>query len=211
MACCKCCCGNKDCAQGEQGKCCCGTTEKNCCTAEQYCCDGACQSTPCTGACCDPTFGCTQTADEATCTEDGGTWLGLGVPCDPNPCPGACCDDTFACSQSTQADCVAEGGTFLGSGTPCIPNPCECNVDADCLSSRFCVETYQSLEQEYDCDDGFTQSGSPGDWTCTRIQEFASCDDCPDDPDAPGRIEYVSRCDEPICCDGQCVAGPCDP
>lgn len=95
MACCKCCCGNKDCAQGDQGKCCCGTTEKNCCTAEQYCCDGACQSTPCTGACCDPTFGCTQTADEATCTEDGGTWLGLGVPCDPNPCTCDPCDEVI--------------------------------------------------------------------------------------------------------------------
>ena len=47
MACCKCCCGNKDCAEGDHGKCCCGGSAGACCTASQYCCSGVCQSAPC--------------------------------------------------------------------------------------------------------------------------------------------------------------------
>ena len=44
MACCKCCCGNADCAEGQQGKCCCGGT---CCQEGEYCCDGECQAGEC--------------------------------------------------------------------------------------------------------------------------------------------------------------------
>jgi len=133
MACCKCCCGNKTCGEGEAGKCCCGGPTGSCCTAGQYCCSGTCQSTPCGGACCDPTFGCTQAADEETCTESGGTWLGAGVSCDPNPCPGACCDTVFGgCTQESQADCEENGRTFLGVGIPCGTNTCECTRDQDC-------------------------------------------------------------------------------
>ena len=52
MACCKCCCGNKNCAEGEQGKCCCGSgPEAVCCSDGQYCCDGDCQSDPCCCPC----------------------------------------------------------------------------------------------------------------------------------------------------------------
>jgi hypothetical protein len=47
MACCKCCCGGVDCAEGDQGKCCCGGSSGTCCTASQYCCSGVCQATPC--------------------------------------------------------------------------------------------------------------------------------------------------------------------
>ena len=46
MPCCKCCCGNKDCAEGGQGKCCCGGS---CCQEGQYCCEGACRNEPCCG------------------------------------------------------------------------------------------------------------------------------------------------------------------
>lgn len=47
MPCCKCCCGNQTCTEGQQGKCCCGGTGGTCCQAGQYCCNGACQNTPC--------------------------------------------------------------------------------------------------------------------------------------------------------------------
>jgi len=47
MPCCKCCCGNKDCGQGEEGKCCCGGAAGTCCQEGQYCCDGTCQNEPC--------------------------------------------------------------------------------------------------------------------------------------------------------------------
>ena len=133
MACCKCCCGNKNCDEGEIGKCCCGGPTGTCCEADEYCCDGECEPAPCSGACCDPVFGCTQAADEGTCTEGGGTWLGPGISCDPNPCPGACCDTVFGgCTQESQADCEENGRTFLGVGVPCGENTCECTRDEDC-------------------------------------------------------------------------------
>lgn len=47
MACCKCCCGGVDCAEGGQGKCCCGGSSGTCCESGEYCCSGACQATPC--------------------------------------------------------------------------------------------------------------------------------------------------------------------
>lgn len=49
MACCKCCCGNVDCAEGDQGKCCCGGSSGTCCQEGEYCCSGVCQATPCCG------------------------------------------------------------------------------------------------------------------------------------------------------------------
>ena len=44
MACCKCCCGKRDCEEGDEGKCCCGET---CCNAGEYCCNSECQAEPC--------------------------------------------------------------------------------------------------------------------------------------------------------------------
>jgi len=55
MACCKCCCGNKDCAEGDEGKCCCGGAGGTCCQEGQYCCDGVCENDPCG---CDPCAEC---------------------------------------------------------------------------------------------------------------------------------------------------------
>lgn len=82
MACCKCCCGKKDCEEGDQGKCCCGDT---CCTESEYCCDGACQAEPCGGREC--------------CNSDGTCSNFCPAPvCDNNPAPGEtpdgapCCD-----------------------------------------------------------------------------------------------------------------------
>ena len=192
MACCKCCCGNKDCAEGEIGKCCCGGPTGTCCQADEYCCEGECQSTPCTGACCDPVFGCTQAADEETCTGDGGTWLGYGVSCDPNPCPGACCDMVFdRCDQETQADCEENGRTFLGVGVPCIPDPC--NVDGACCcpdGGNFNTGECQNLTRD-ECFDGTYFNIPPEPCGLTDSLTFypgATCPDgegsaaCPDDP-----------------------------
>jgi len=49
MACCKCCCGNAICEEGDQGKCCCGGEGPNgdCCEEGEYCCDGVCENEPC--------------------------------------------------------------------------------------------------------------------------------------------------------------------
>lgn len=54
MACCKCCCGGVDCAEGDQGKCCCGGSSGTCCQSGEYCCSGVCQAGPCTGDCLPP-------------------------------------------------------------------------------------------------------------------------------------------------------------
>jgi len=123
MACCKCCCGNKTCGEGEAGKCCCGGPTGSCCTASQYCCSGTCQSTPCGGACCDPVFGCGQVADEATCTDMGGTWLGYGIPCDPDPCLPVWCqlqgvDDDIQCVAEPDSDraVIERRGELLNNG-----------------------------------------------------------------------------------------------
>jgi len=51
MACCKPCCGCKDCAEGEQGKCCCGGAGGTCCNVGEFCCSGACQPEPCNNNC----------------------------------------------------------------------------------------------------------------------------------------------------------------
>jgi len=47
MACCKCCCGQRDCVEGDQGKCCCGGVNGECCEANEYCCNGQCRTDPC--------------------------------------------------------------------------------------------------------------------------------------------------------------------
>lgn len=47
MACCKCCCGGEDCAEGQEGKCCCGGSSGECCAEGEYCCSGVCQAEPC--------------------------------------------------------------------------------------------------------------------------------------------------------------------
>lgn len=52
MACCKACCGCKDCAESEQGKCCCGGSTGECCTESEYCCNGVCQPGPCCECAC---------------------------------------------------------------------------------------------------------------------------------------------------------------
>jgi hypothetical protein len=49
MACCKCCCGNAICEEGDEGKCCCGGEGPNgdCCEEGEFCCDGVCEGSPC--------------------------------------------------------------------------------------------------------------------------------------------------------------------
>lgn len=146
MACCKCCCGNKDCSQGDQGKCCCGTTTKACCTASEYCCDGECKSTPCTGACCDATFGCSQST-EANCTGEGVTFKGLGVSCDPNPC---------GCE--TDEDCAATEGYCCCNGE-CVTCPTIC-VLSDIDGCGHTIYYYITNVSEATCNGTFAGSHS---------------------------------------------------
>ena len=168
MACCKCCCGNKDCAEGEIGKCCCGGSSGSCCTASQYCCDGACQSTPCTGACCDATFGCTQAADEATCTGDGGTWIGLGIPCDPDPC---------GCQSNEDCGCYEPGATYyeeleaLFPGLGCCPPGTVYESSLSACSSDGTALGVTAADENLCCCGGECV-------TCPTICVYQTVDDC---------------------------------
>jgi len=96
MACCKCCCGNEDCEEGQEGKCCCGGATGTCCDEGEYCCAGVCQEGPC-GEC---------VADE-DCTE----YPSDAVACCEGDCryssidPGGCVDaDTSICTDGVMYD-----------------------------------------------------------------------------------------------------------
>lgn len=69
MACCRCCCGGVDCAEGDEGKCCCGGGSGACCQEGEYCCSGVCKPDPC----CD---------EDADCDYFWVLGLSLGPPCD---------------------------------------------------------------------------------------------------------------------------------
>lgn len=86
MACCKCCCGNEDCSEGQEGKCCCGGAEGTCCQEGQYCCDGECSDEPCDCETDDDCDYCRSGyAFVSGCT--GGTYAGRSE---------LCCDETSA-------------------------------------------------------------------------------------------------------------------
>lgn len=108
MACCKCCCGNEDCSEGQQGKCCCGGAEGTCCSETQYCCDGACEDAPCAGSPCD---------DDADCATVFFDYNGEQVA-------GACCPDVGCKHPFTGGCCYDVDDTVIGPAA---------DIDEDCL------------------------------------------------------------------------------
>lgn len=107
MACCKCCCGNKDCEEGDQGKCCCGGS---CCDTDEYCCGGGCQSDPCcdTDEDCD-LCGCQNGwyavppgGTPLGCCPEGSAWDANSQTCggsSPAPLLAFCCDGACSCEE----------------------------------------------------------------------------------------------------------------
>ena len=78
MACCKACCGCKDCEEGEEGKCCCGGQPGECCQVGEYCCSGVCQESPCSpcdAPCAEDCF-FEQPGDLSPCDYAWGYWAG---------------------------------------------------------------------------------------------------------------------------------------
>jgi hypothetical protein len=146
VACCRCCCGGADCAEGQAGKCCCGNT---CCQVGEFCCDGVCQPEPCeepTGACCvaldrRETYGECVVTTEADCTATyAGTYLG----------------DNFSC-----------GGNRPGypPGYPCV----ECRNDGECPEGKYCCSGYCVDTPCYSCKT-YAVSG------CPSISNVAICE-----------------------------------
>ncbi len=137
-----------------------------------------------TGACCSTQGVCTQVVIAAACTQGGGTFLGLGVPCLPSPCApttGACCSNAGACSQvALAAQC---NGIFRGIGVACGADTCK---GACCDTSNACTITGQG-----GCTGTFIGLGtvcnpSPcpitppgacclGNGSCTSVADAAAC------------------------------------
>jgi hypothetical protein len=130
MACCKCCCGNEDCSEGQQGKCCCGGAEGTCCSETQYCCDGECSDEPCSCET-DADCGCVvdgYTRPSATCT--GGT-------------EDVCCPDGYFfvddISNPQFGNCVPSCGSPPGyEDQPSGPGPTPKEVCCDGVCEELC-------------------------------------------------------------------------
>ena len=138
MACCKVCCGCKECDEGEEGKCCCGN---ECCAASTYCCNAECVSAcsegqegdcKCSDACCYQDEYCCGGECVEACGEGG------AGPC---KCDSTCCDT----------------GEYCCSGV-CEPEPCGseiwcCEVDEDNNPTGNC---FLSEAEGQDCPQGVT-------------------------------------------------------
>ena len=117
MACCKVCCGCKECDEGEEGKCCCGS---ECCAADTYCCNAECVE-----ACSEGQEGDCKCAD-ACCYQD--------EYCCDGECVEACGEgDAGPCKCSS--DCCA-AGEYCCDGV-CQAEPC-------CTETECREYTYES-------------------------------------------------------------------
>lgn len=94
------------------------------------------------GACCfgGPPYDCIQLT-EADCSQQGGQYLGDGLPCDSDTCwpalDGACCFSDESCLELTYHECWDQGGTFVDGS--CTPNPCVFATGACCLPNDTCI------------------------------------------------------------------------
>lgn len=114
MACCKCCCGNKDCSNGGKGKCCCGGTSGTCCETNEICCDGSCTSNPT----------CSKSGSGTVDLDECETYTGFAYTIF-NTC---CCEATITVTGMAN-DEVYINGQIYGAGTspfnwPNTSNPC---------------------------------------------------------------------------------------
>jgi hypothetical protein len=157
MACCKCCCGNVDCAEGQEGKCCCGGVEGDCCQVGEYCCDGVCQEGPCgcsgdcewqvvwgedpayswdlVTACVDEDCLCAEPADDPGSEEVPAREGNYFTPCreclDNEDCEsGHCCDGE--CKPGPCCDTVADCPTYNLSCEDIFPGVPELCCDGAC-------------------------------------------------------------------------------
>lgn len=85
-----------------------------------------------TGACCYAPGICDDTGNAATCTGQGGIWMGGQTTCAQVNCgTGACCVQTShggTCTMETEQGCAAAGGTFAGYGICCAGPGCPVGI-----------------------------------------------------------------------------------
>jgi hypothetical protein len=190
MACCKCCCGNAICEEGDEGKCCCGEA---CCQEGQYCCDGVCQAEPCDcesaedceegERCCD---GVCQ-AEPCDCVSDEDCEEGencCGTKCQEEPCE---CETDQDC-QAVICDCPDGYENTGGDCEQICPDGC-------CPPFVFCAD-YGTCCLPGDCRDPFDLEAEP---PVCRARPMAKLNL----PASPARC-----CDNECLCDNEEGCGP---
>lgn len=148
MACCKCCCGEVDCEEGQEGKCCCGGSYGECCQPGQYCCDGVCVDEPCVGC-------------SGEC--EGDPDCDYGCVCVDGECveEGACCFVDLSVSYSFTF--LTYSGT-LTLGQWVEPAPGNASLEAICtIGIPVCGSgSYDGLFIRFDDGTDFWEAVSPG-------------------------------------------------
>lgn len=227
MACCKVCCGCKECAEGEEGKCCCGN---ECCAASTYCCNAECVSAcsqgqvgdcKCATECCTNSEYCCDGACVGACGEGG------AGPC---KCGSNCCEaGEYCCDGECQAEPCVDCDTEFVCECPCTQSSCVNAVGCKWVKIIWQItdETYcSSAQAQSDCEAvGGSFTGPGGGATCTCDGPILAFK-CPGLGDSPP-IDVESLCDysypslsgwsastsygSATCCDGVCYYGDCPP
>lgn len=195
MACCKCCCGNAICSEGQQGKCCCGDT---CCQVGEYCCSGTCQPSPCSPSC----VGCDTFQTEDTSYSDGTIPDCCGVSYGPEVIGVACNDIT---------NNAASGTLVIGQ--------CQNWPEGEGYEGCSCAETYAFCETlAVNCCEGPPCEARQINFTHYRSWlSYFDADLCAwvvigqvyDSQDTPSCTPSEScPCPEPLYCDPPACEGP---
>lgn len=216
MACCKVCCGCKECDEGEEGKCCCGS---ECCQPDTYCCNAECVEAcsegqegdcKCTDACCYQDEYCCDGECVEACGEGG------AGPC---KCSSSCCAEGEYC-------CDGE----------CQEEPCGCVDPCDCpIRWQSGLVNLGTIGGCPDPPPTWTTNGLPlvATWTCLgdvgegMIAGYFTADLLGEEADlgccsTGSCIVYGYVNDQEWfevtmnlvlghCCDGECQEEPCDP
>lgn len=98
-----------------------------------------CLNAACPGACCTDsmTGACSDFVESATCTGEGGTFLGSSTACTAGSCLASCCNTDGSCGAEAPGACTADGGIAGALGSVCEASTC---IGACCVSAGNCVE-----------------------------------------------------------------------
>lgn len=182
MACCYCCCGQAICSEGQQGKCCCGGVEGVCCDTGEYCCNGACQATPCEEEC--------EVDDDCeSCQDDGYVLVG--------PCSGV--GDTKCCPPGSSAWIDDIGDPRFGR---CIDDCAGAGDGSGAGLKGYCCN---GACQETPCDEGCTCAKRGEGYTLAYVEEGTGYEICCPPGTTWNAVDLVCDCEAG---DPQCAGDP---
>lgn len=191
MACCKPCCGCRNCVENQKGKCCCGGANGSCCTEEQTCCaNSCCDEACCRGVCCQP--------GERCCPEGSDTTQEC---CPPSRvcCDGVCCPPGYSCVNYECSPCPAG---YTPCGAECCP-PGQLCVDGECVP---CPEGETPCGVECCTQEQTCCSNSCCDNVCCNGVCCPPGEACVDGACCPPHLQCGEECCAPneVCCAGEC-------